>query len=453
VFALVDANSFYATCERIFRPDLDGRPIVVLSNNDGCIVARSKEAKALGIDMQKPYFQVRDILKRHNVEVFSSNYTLYADMSQRLHSILRDFAERIETYSIDECFLFWKSAPLEGWARLARRIAETVRRWTGLTVGVGMGETKTLAKLGNHLAKRGKNATGVHVIENTEDATAALDAVELGDIWGISGGFTRRLRRLGIDKPVELQHANPRYVRQHLGVVGERIVYELRGVSCIELEELRPDKQNICCSRSFGKVTSEFNSIREAVVTFASQAAVKLRRQQLVTGKLSVFIQTDRHSDNEQYGGWWSSRLLAPTDDTRLIAEHAAWSLRRIFRPQLLYKKAGVLLMDLCRQSVAQRTLWVHRDPDESTKLMAVVDRINEEHGRGTIRLAAASPVALNPCRTWHMRSDRRSPRYTTRWEELPIISAGNSLSPFRHGNGERNCFVVPCYEPLKRSQ
>ncbi len=375
--------------------------------------------------MQKPYFQIRHIIEAHGVVVFSSNYTLYADMSQRLHSILRGFAERIETYSIDECFLFWRSAPQEGWTALAKRIAETVKQWTGLTVGIGVGATKTLAKLGNHLAKRGKNANGVHVIESEDDATAALGAVELRDIWGISGGFTRRLQRLGIDNTIELRRANPHYIRQHLGVVGERIVYELRGTSCIELEEVTPDKQNICCSRSFGKVTSDFNMIREATVTFASQACVKLRRQNLVAGKLSVFIQTDRHSDSEQYGGWWSSRLLAPTDDTRLIAEHAAWSLKRIYRPEFKYKKSGVLLMDLCRRKVAQRTLFVHRDPDESSRLMAVVDRINLEHGRGTIRLASASPVALNACRTWHMRSDRRSPRYTTRWEELPIVSAG----------------------------
>jgi DNA polymerase V len=424
MFALVDANSFYATCERIFRPDLANKPVVVLSNNDGCIVARSKEAKALGIDMQKPYFQIRHLIRRFDVEVFSSNYTLYADMSERLHSILRDFAERIETYSIDESFLFWRSEPQEGWTALARRIAERVKQWTGLTVGVGMGETKTLAKLGNHLAKRGKNSNGVHVIESDDDATAALEYIELGDIWGISGGSIRRLNRIGINTPIELRKANPHHVRQVLGVVGQRIVYELRGISCIALEEITPDKQNICCSRSFGKVTSEFNAIREATVTFASQACVKLRRQKLVASKLSVFIQTDRHSDDEQYGGWWSSRLLAPTDDTRLIAEHAAWSLKRIFRPEFRYKKAGVLLMDLCRRAIAQRTLFVHCDPDESAKLMAVVDRINQEHGRGTIRLASASPVALNPCRTWHLRSDHRSPRYTTRWEELPIVSA-----------------------------
>jgi DNA polymerase V len=214
--------------------------------------------------MQKPYFQVRHILKENNVEVFSSNYTLYADMSARLHSIMRDFAEWMEAYSIDECFLWWRSPPREGWAALARQIADRVRQWTGLTVGIGIGVTKTLAKLGNHLAKRGKNANGVHVIENEPDATAALEAVELGDIWGISGRFTRRLQRLGITKPIELRAGSPHYIRQHLGVVGERIVHELRGISCIDLEEITPDKQNICCSRSFGTVTSDFNSVREA---------------------------------------------------------------------------------------------------------------------------------------------------------------------------------------------
>jgi len=424
MFGLVDANSFYATCERIFRPDLAGRPVVVLSNNDGCIVARSKEAKALRIDMQKPYFQVKHILARHRAAVFSSNYTLYANMSERLHSILRDFAERLETYSIDECFLWWKSPPHEGWMVLGRQIAERVKQWTGLTVGCGIGITKTLAKLGNHLAKRGKNANGVHVIENERDATAALECIELGDLWGISSGFTRRLERIGIRTPLQFRNASPHYIRQHLGVVGERMVYELRGTSCIALEEITPDKQNICCSRSFGKVTSDFNAIREATVTFASQACVKLRRQSLVASRLSVFIQTDRHSTDEQYGGWWASRLLAPTDDTRLIVEHAAWSLRRIFRPEFRYKKAGVLLMNLCRRTSFQKCFFVHRDPDESSRLMGVMDRINLEHGRGTIRLASASPVALNPCRTWHLRSDHRSPRYTTRWDELPVVSA-----------------------------
>jgi len=270
MYALVDANSFYASCERVFRPDLAGRPVVVLSNNDGCIVARSKEAKALGVDMQRPYFQIKGLLERHNVTVFSSNYTLYANMSERLHSVLRDFAEQIETYSIDECFLWWSKPGTEDWRALGRRIADTVCRWTGLTVGVGIGPTKTLAKLANHMAKRGPEASGVHVLDDEPSTIAALKHVKLTDLWGISDRFAKRLACMGIDTPLKLRSAHANLIRRNLSVVGERIVYELRGEACIPLELVTPDKQNICCSRSFGSVTADYRAVAEAVATFVN---------------------------------------------------------------------------------------------------------------------------------------------------------------------------------------
>ncbi len=457
MIALVDANSFYASVERVFRPDLSGKAVVVLSNNDGCIVARSKEAKSLGIDMQKPYFQIKDILHRHRVTIFSSNYTLYDDMSRRVQKILRGFAEKIEVYSIDESFLLWSGpaprranafanamplipsfgTPGEGerrkcassaipqeWETLGREIRDTILRWTGLPVGVGIAPSKTLAKLANHLSKRAAGATGVHVLDDESAATRALAAVELTDIWGISRGFQRRLATVGITTPLQLRDASPRDIRKLMGVVGERMVYELRGEACIPLEMVTPDKQNICCSRSFGKVTGSLAAIGDAVSTFVSQAAVKMRRQDLSAARVLVFLQTDRHAPVEQYAPGISLPLTAPSNDTRVLAHCAAACLRLIYRPEHQYKKAGVMLLDLCRREAVQPMLFGLGDPPESHALMKTMDRINHLHGRGAIRLGSSSPKVLGPCRTWHMRSDLRSPRYTTRWDELPVAHA-----------------------------
>jgi DNA polymerase V len=422
MFALVDANSFYASCERVFRPDLEDRPVVVLSNNDGCIVARSKQAKELGIKMGAPYFEMRALLKLHKVVVFSSNYTLYDDMSRRVQDVLRPFSEDMEVYSIDESFLRWSSTDLP-WQSIGDEILETVHRCTGLPVGAGFGPSKTLAKLANHLAKRAKGATGVHVLADSAAITTALGCTELMDIWGISAASTKRLFNIGIKTPLQLRDANPFMIRKALSVVGERMVYELRGEACIPLECETPDKQNICCSRSFGKVTANPDELREAVCTFVSQAAVKLRRQDLVAERLSVFIQTDRHAEVSQYANSRAMRF-PPTNDTRELAEYAAACLERIFRPEHTYKKAGVLLMELCRREAAQPVMFDDRDLEKSNRLMRLMDEINRDHGRGTIRIASSSSLALNAGRTWHLRSDHRSPRYTTRWDELPIAIA-----------------------------
>jgi DNA polymerase V len=421
MFALVDANSFYASCERVFRPDLADKPVVVLSNNDGCVIARSKLAKELGIEMGAPYFKIREELERNHVAVFSSNYTLYDDMSRRMQSVLRPYCDDLEVYSIDESFLFW-SMDLP-WQALGEELREKVKRWTGLPVGVGFGPSKTIAKLANHYAKRGKGATGVHVLADAAAITAALQGVDLMNIWGISSGFTKRLLKIGIKTPLELRNANPFFVRKELGVVGQRIVFELRGDACIPLEIERPDKQNICCSRSFGQVTNDLDLLREAVCTFVSQAAVKLRRQDLISERLAIFVQTDRHSNVQQYGGSWEKRF-PPTNDTRELAGHAAQCLLRIYRPEHRYKKAGVLLMDLCKREMAQPRLFEDRDLEAATRLMTLMDEINQVHGRGTLRIASASSMALNAGRTWHLRSDHRSPRYTTRWDELPVAIA-----------------------------
>jgi DNA polymerase V len=421
MFALVDANSFYASCERVFRPDLANKPVVVLSNNDGCVIARSKLAKEIGIEMGAPYFQIREQVERNHVAVFSSNYTLYDDMSRRVQNVLRPFSDDMEVYSIDESFLFWSMGL--PWQQLGEEILEKIKRWTGLPVGVGFGPSKTIAKLANHFAKRGKGATGVHVLADPEAITLALQNAELINIWGVSTGSINRLLKLGIKTPIELRDANPFEVRKALGVVGQKLVYELRGEICIPLETETADKQNICCSRSFGAVSNDIEMLIEAVCTFASQAAVKLRRQDLVSERIAVFVQTDRHAEVEQYAASWDKRF-PPTNDTRELAGHAAFCLHRIFRPEHRYKKAGVLLMDLCQRNKAQPRLFEDRNLEAANKLMTLMDEINQVHGRGTLRIASSSSMSLNAGRTWHLRSDHRSPRWTTRWDELPTAIA-----------------------------
>jgi DNA polymerase V len=418
MFALVDANSFYASCERVFQPALLDRPVVVLSNNDGCIIARSAKAKLLGIDMGEPFFKIKHLLREKNVAVFSSNYTLYADMSRRVQDVLRAFSDEMEVYSIDESFLHW---PFDlPWEEFGREMLNTVKLWTGLPVGVGIGPTKTLAKLANHLAKRGKNANGVHVLDSTK--------TELMNIWGISVGFCRRLLKIGIKTPLQFRDAEPQLIREHLGVVGQRMVYELRGESCIGLETVVPNKQNICCSRSFGKVTNDPVALREAVATFAAQAAAKMRRQDLVAERVAVFVQTDRHAAVIQYGNSWATRLAVPTNDSREICNSAAWCLSKIYRREHQYKKAGVLLLDLGKRTVAQTGLFEDGRREETNRLMMTLDEINKKHGRGAIRLASTSSFGLGPCRTWHLRSEHRSPRYTTRWDELPVAMANGDV-------------------------
>lgn len=433
MFALVDANAFYASCEQVFDPDAARRPVVVLSNNDGVVVAASKEAKALGCDMFRPFFQIKDQLAGHRVKVFSSNYTLYDDLSRRLVEVYRGFAEEVEVYSIDECFLTLgplDDVDLRGWGDRLRR---TAKQWTGIPTGVGIGPTKTLAKLANHMAKRDPipgSPEGVCLLRGRADIDYALGRTGLGDLWGVSGGFTRRLAKLGITTPTQLRDADPHRVRERLGVVGQRIVYELRGEPCLPLEAVQPARKNVCCSRSFDKVVRNLTTLTEAVATFTSHAAAKLRRQGLVARGVVVFIQTDRHAEVEQYGASRAATLTVASEDTRELASVAAWCLRRIYRPQHAYKKAGVLLVNLCKREARQPGLFDTRNHTKTRKLMATLDRINRDQGKGTLRLASASAMTLRPCRTWHTRSDRRSPRYTTRWGELPVVRARRCTTP-----------------------
>ena len=429
MFALVDANSFYASAEQVFDPDAARRPVVVLSNNDGVVVAASKDANALGLEMFKPYFQIKHKLRGHDVKVFSSNYTLYDDMSRRLVSIYRQHANQIEIYSIDECFVAVDKQDDHHLLHWGSQLRQQAMQWTGIGVGVGIAASKTLAKLANHLAKRDPipaHPDGVCILTSPHAIDRALGRIQLRDLWGVARGTIKRLASLNITTPHQLRDADPNRIRKHLGVVGQRLVFELRGDPCIHLEEVVHNRKNVCVSRSFNKTITSITPLREAIVTFASQAGVKLRRQDLAARALTVFIQTDQHAPLhvEQYNNAAMQRFTVAAFDTRELAAAAVHCLDRIYRAQHGYKRAGVMLLDLQKRVHTQPGLFDTTDRQASHRLMAVLDRVNRDHGAGTLRLASASPFQLRPCRTWHLRSDHCSPRYTTRWDELPIAQA-----------------------------
>jgi len=419
VLALVDCNSFYAACEQAFRPDLLGRPVVVLSNNDGCVVARSKEAKALGIRMGEPWFQARQRLGEGGaVTALSSNYALYADMSRRVMRLLARFAPCQEIYSIDECFLDLTGLPEDPGA-LGRRLRDTVRRWTGLPVCVGIGPTKTLAKLANRLAKQDAGWEGVCDLGAcaAADRDRWLAATPVAAVWGIGPRLASRLEALGMRSALDLAGADPRRLQRTFSVVVERTALELRGVPCLALEDLPPDRQQIQCSRSFGAPVTAPRELAEAVTTFVSRAAEKLRAQRSEAGAVSVMIRTNLFAaDAPQYSNSLVVGLPEPSADTRILARAALRGLRRLYRPGFRYAKAGILLLALTPAARHQADLFTPDRSDRGERLMATLDRINRRYGRETILLAGAG---LH--RRWAMHQAYRSPRYTTRWDELPV--------------------------------
>lgn len=422
-FALVDVNNFYVSCERVFNPRLDGVPIVVLSNNDGCAVARSNEVKALGIKMGAPWFKMKALARQHGIVAFSSNYTLYADMSNRVTTILRDFSPDLEVYSIDESFLRTETvAHLHGSALLmGQQIRQRIKQWTGLPVCVGFGPTKTLAKFANHLAKKNAEFDGVcdlHAMPRPERLTW-MQNVDVGEVWGVGPRIARRLDAMGIHTVLDLRNTPPKEIRTQFGVVLERTCNELRGISCLELEDVAPHKQQIMSSRSFGGPVETIEELRESVATYMARAAEKLRQQQSVCAAVYVFIQTNPFKEGEpQYGAGITVPLIDTTDDTLALTSAAIQGLATIYRPGFRYKKAGVMLTLLSDKANRQAVLF--DDPvsrEKSAQLMAAIDGINHEYGRDTIRSGTSGIT-----QRWAMRSENRSPHYTTKWDELPFV-------------------------------
>lgn len=421
MYALCDVNSFYASCETVFRPDLKGRPVVVLSNNDGCVIARSTEAKKLGIKMGEPYFRQKDFFRRHGVVCFSSNYELYADMSNRVMTTLEEMSPRCEIYSIDEAFCDLTGVRnCRDLTDFGREIRATVLQRTHLTVGVGIAQTKTLAKLANHAAKQWQRQTGGVVdLSSVDRQRKLMAALPVDEVWGIGRRISKKLEAMGIKTVLQLADTDIRFIRKHFNVVLERTVRELRGEPCLALEEFAPVKQEIICSRSFSGRIAEYEEMRQAICSYASRAAEKLRGEHQYCRFISAFVKTSPFALNEPYyGNNASVKLLTPTQDSRDIISAAIRCLDAIWQDGYRYQKAGVMLGDFFSQGVAQLNLFDDNAPRPgSEKLMEVLDHLNAKGGRGTLYFAGQGIQ-----QQWQMKREMLSPRYTTRFSDLPVV-------------------------------
>lgn len=430
IFALVDCNNFYASCEKLFRPDLANHPVVVLSNNDGCVIARSLEAKALGIKMGVPYFQVRDLVDKHGIVVFSSNYTLYADISSRVMSTLEQLTPAVEVYSIDEAFLdlsgVGQAVPL---SELGLQIRQTIQDWIGMTVCVGMAPTKTLAKLANHAAKKWQKTAGVVDLTSKERQRRLMALLPVSEVWGIGGKLTKRLNELGIHTALQLADASPKMLRRQFSVMIERTVAELNGESCLALEDMAVKKREIVSSRAFSERITEFNQMQQAVSEYVHRAAEKLRHQKSRAKQLTVFIRTSPFSNHNQdpfYSNSATGILVSPSDDTRDFLHLAAELLKKIWKNNYRYAKAGVMLADFYDEGVEQLQLFSDKTCSHISDqlkenitvnraaLMRVMDEIN--HGGKAKVFFAAKGIQQD----WAMKRQLLSPAYTTKWADLP---------------------------------
>lgn len=418
IFALIDCNNFYTSCERVFNPRLVGKPVVVLSNNDGCVIARSNESKRLGITMGAPLFKIQELIERERVEVFSSNYTLYGDMSRRVMETLETFTPAVETYSIDEAFLNLSGIAHEGTLTdLGHKIRDRVYKWTGIPVSVGIAETKTLAKIANRLAKKSDKAKGVLDLVGSEYRECALSRTPVNDVWGIGRQYAKLLTSRGITTALDLSRADANWARSQMSVVGARTVMELRGVSCLPLEFLPPSKKSVTVSRSFGTDVENLGDMREAVSHFASRAAEKLRANRLVAGVMMVFVSTNRFKDDPQYANSAYVSMPFASDDTRELVRCAHRGLDRIYVEGYRYKKAGVTLAEILPVESLQHSFFDGREHERSKRLMAAMDAVNRKLGRGTLRIAASGLRQM-----WMTRSERRSPLYTTKLRDVLTV-------------------------------
>ncbi|WP_166224882.1 translesion error-prone DNA polymerase V subunit UmuC [Pseudomonas atagonensis] len=413
VFGLIDCNSFYASCERVFRPDLAKVPIVVLSNNDGCVIARSYDAKPY-VKMGEPYFQIKYKLKQHGIVPFSSNYALYGDMSERVMTLIESMVPAVEVYSIDEAFVDLTGInDVDG---LGRRIRSQVLRCTGIPVGVGIAHTKTLAKLANHTAKRLQAQTGgvVNICDPIK-RDWVLRNKDVAEVWGVGRRMKLHLEGMGIKTAMDLAKADAWTLRKNFSVVIEKTARELAGTACLELDEPNPPKQEICCSRMFGKRLTELAPIKEAVATYVMRASEKLRAQNSLCKKIRVSIRTGTFNPDEaKYANGVLIELPYPTADVRLLTKAAVNTVEHVFRPGFKYSKAEVMLVNLCQPGQFTEDLFAITQSTEATSLMTVLDKINERWGRGTLRSAA---VPINP--DWVMRREMMSQSYTTRLDQL----------------------------------
>lgn len=418
MFALVDVNSFYTSCETLFRPDLQGKPVVVVSNNDGCIISRSTEAKSLGIKMGEPFFKIKNNTYSSRIHVFSSNYALYSDLSERVMQTLTAISPSIEVYSIDEAFVNLSGVincmPLSDFGH---EMKNKVFKNTGLTVGIGIAQTKTLAKLANHAAKKWRGTSGVVDLSNIDRQRRLMALTSVEDVWGVGRRISKKLNSMGINTALDLAESSLWIIRKHFNVVLERTVRELRGEQCLELEEFSPTKQQIICSRSFGHRITQYSDMHQAICAYAERAAEKLRGERQFCRFVSVFVRTSPHADNEiYYRNQASVKLLIPSNDTRDIINAATNALRRVWIDGHRYMKAGVMLADFFSNGVAQLNLFDDNSQRRnSAALMGAIDKLNKS-GKGKIWFAGQGFE-----KSWTMKREMLSPAYTTRYSDLPV--------------------------------
>ena len=417
MFALVDCNNFYVSCERVFNPFLINKPVVVLSNNDGCIIARSNEAKDLNIPMGAPFHIYRDFINAHKVKVYSSNYPLYGDMSNRVMTSLSYFNPNLEVYSIDEAFLKFNQGIKNDIGKDIIKIKKNIFKWTGVPVSIGIGPTKTLAKVANTLAKK-NNYNGIFDLSSKIKQDEILQNINVENIWGISRRWGSKLRMIGIGNALQLRDSSPRRIRKYLSVIVERIVYELRGVACLDLNEILP-KKNIMCSRSFAKTISDKAILKQSIVDYAIRACEKMRNQNTRAQSIYVFLKTNKFNKGKQHHEGMAFGLNTPCSDTSQIIKLAMSAVDGIYKSGYLYQKAGIMLLDLIPADINQHDFFESINYSSSDKRMHIIDSLNKKFGSGTI---ANGSVRLKNKKTWDNKRYYLSPRYTTQWDELPHV-------------------------------
>jgi len=423
--AIVDCNSFYCSCERLFRPELATKPVVVLSNNDGCIVSRSDEARKLGVQMAGPYFQAKHLIEKNDVTVFSSNYNLYGDLSMRVMDTLREIAgeKKVEVYSVDEAFVDLSIIPVEELYETASYIKKTVETWTGISVSIGVAPTKTLAKLANYIAKKNKLASGcVTVLATHEQQREALQQTRVSNLWGVGGAYAQKLYNMGITSGWELATMGEDWAYRNLGgVVGARLIKELRGEQAVDMKEELVEKKMIATTRMFGSPVSDIRDIKEAVATYTSRAAEKLRRQHSAAKVISVFIVKKEEDHSTSFRGstiGTHTTLPAPTSITQELIKPALVLVEKLYKRGEEYKKAGVMLSGLVADNSMQGNLFVSETKNCEHRLMETIDNVNFSQRDDIVKFASSGTT-----RDWKMRQELRSGRYTTRWDELFEVS------------------------------
>ena len=415
VFALIDCNAFYVSCERVFNPKLNNKPVVALSNNDGCIIARSKEAKALGIKMGVPLFKVKDIVERENVIVFSSNYTLYADMSRRVMNIISEFAPSIEVYSIDEAFIELTNMNVD-YESYARHMRKVILQYTGIPVSIGIASTKTLTKVANHIAKDDESLEGVCSLIQHENLDQVLEDTNVADVWGVGRQLSKKLIANGIFNAKLLKNCEDAWVRKMMSVNGLKTVSELREISCLDLEETSATRKSCCTTRSFGKPLINLEDIEQAVTTFARRATERIRGENLIASTVSVFLRTNPFDRNRYYSNSSTTTLSYPTYDTVQIVKIALQLTKIIFRENYKYKKAGVLLSGFYEKGTETKDLF-SETRYRSPKLMSAVDQINERYGSDTIQIATECQMGK-----WKQKRKNCTQSYTTQLDNVLLI-------------------------------